>query len=204
MLPKHWETIDEILYLKKQDTAIVSDIHLGSTNINESTDRLFTILSQVNPQRLIINGDLCYLHTTNILQKEYKQKLVNILQRLNETVPELIYLEGNHEMHSELFPDILTNTSVTIDLQYDELDTIVVTHGHKHVDIASENYIIGHAHPRKQGHDVYHYKQGGYKNGDLIIMPAFANAVDGVDINEYDSRCPMLGKDTQTYKHNVV
>lgn len=204
MLPEMWEVFDEILYLQKWDTAIISDIHFNSSENSYTTKfRILNTIQNINPNKLIINGDLCYLHQTDFEKYRYCTVLSELLHELVRLVNTCIYLEGNHEQHSTIFPKCIENLNIHTGLYY-TIGNTVVTHGHKSVDIESDRYIIGHVHPRKQNDNVYHYKESEYKDGSLTIMPAFAENVDGVDINNYDGICPMLGDDTQEYQHVKV
>jgi metallophosphoesterase superfamily enzyme len=128
--------------------------------------------------------------------------LLTFINNLNKTVDRLVYLEGNHELHSENHLQLMEDIQLNISM-YHKIDDIVITHGHTDVDVEANDYIIGHIHPKKQGKDVYHYKSREYKNGNLTIMPAFADQVNGVDINNYNGICPFLGSDTKEYKHLI-
>lgn len=204
MFKNDWVTFDEILYLKSYETAIASDIHFGSSkDLNYTKNKLLDKMDDINPQKLVINGDLYYLHTDKFNENLYHDMLIQFIHSLNNKVDKLVYLEGNHELHTEEYPHLTEDIQLNVG-KYHKIHNTVITHGHINVNVEANNYIIGHVHPRKQGEDVYHYKSKEYKNGNLTIMPAFANKVNGVDINNYDGKCPIIGNNTEEYKHLKV
>lgn len=204
MFRSDWVLYDEILYLSDKDTVIISDIHFGaSKDLKETKYRLLNPLKKINPNRLVFNGDLYHLRfSQNYETNSYYNYIYQAISEINDVVNELIFLEGNHELHLDY------RSKKTIDdlcyracEKYYKIDDIIITHGHTDINESAEEYIIGHVHPRKNGDDVYHYKENEYNNSNLTIMPAFANSVDGVDIDNYSGRCPFLGSNTETYQY---
>lgn len=207
MFNANWELYDEIIYLSDKDTAIVSDVHFGaSKDLKYTKSRLVDTIKTINPNRLIFNGDLYYLSFSHNYEIEtYYNYIYQTVSELNNTVNELIFLKGNHEIHlnshsKKTIEELCYQTSE----KYYKIDNIVITHGHTDIDVSADEYIIGHVHPRKDGDDVYHYNYNGLHQGNLTIMPAFSNSVNGVDINNYSGRCPLLENNTEEYEHIKV
>ena len=203
MLPQTWNFIDKILYLSEYDTIIASDIHIGSGDILNTLDRLFTVIDTIQPTTVILNGDLYYLHCAQSMTDAYHSTLKKFIKALILKVDTVVYLEGNHELHSEVYPKIVKDLNVKTGL-YHQISDIIVTHGHSSTDKTGTEYIIGHIHPKKQNTDVYHYKinTGQYKN--VTILPAFSNNVDRADIDTYTGRCPILNEKLNDYSFKYI
>lgn len=207
MFNTNWELYDEIIHVVDKDIAVVSDIHFGaSKDLEHTKSRLLNIIKYIDPKTLVLNGDLYYLNFSRYHNADNYYKFIN--QTISDTkdmVDELIFVKGNHEIHlnSRGKKTIENLCEQTYDLYY-KIDNIVISHGHADINESSDEYIIGHIHPRKDGDDVYHYKYNGLCQGNLTIMPAFSNSVNGVDIDNYSGRCPPLDENTEEYEHLKV
>ncbi len=216
VLPKMWKTYGRTLYLKKYDTLIVSDIHLGkcisencdiAQKYDEKYNRLNKIIENTETITLILNGDIFYCSSNYFNnQMEEDEYALNILHKLNDKVDELILLEGNHELVLGGFTD---NICVCFNVKpHHKIDDILIHHGHK-IGTSEENinhHIIGHIHPTIDGNAVFHYSEKGYKNKSVTILPAFCKIVDSVNINYYGGICPLFenGIDSNNYKTILI
>lgn len=207
MFNTNWELYDEIIHIVNKDIAVVSDIHFGaSKDLEHTKSRLLNIIKKIDPKILVINGDLYYLNfSRNHSADDYYNFINQVIPNIKNIVNTLIFVKGNHEIHlnSRAKNTIEDLCEQTYDLYY-KIDNVVISHGHTDINESADEYIIGHVHPQKDGDDVYHYKYNGLYQGNLTIIPAFSNSVNGVDINNYSGRCPPLDKNTEEYEYLKV
>nr|NIM91373.1 phosphoesterase [Candidatus Aminicenantes bacterium] len=101
------EIFDEYcLYLKNTESVVIADLHLGYEGVMQSEgvffpryqkkvilNRLERILDDLNPQKIIVNGDFKHEFSRNLSQewKEIKEVLDFLRQRT-----EVVMIRGNH------------------------------------------------------------------------------------------------------------
>lgn len=133
---------DLAIYLKNQDTLIISDTHIGreesmqksginipSSQFQDLKKRLEQILKQQQFKRIVINGDVKH-EFTKISDTEWSHTL-KIIDLLSNHTKELILIKGNHD---NILDPITTKRKNLIVQDYLVLDTILITHGHKILD----------------------------------------------------------------------
>lgn len=210
-LPK-FNNYGKTLYLQDYDVLIVSDIHFGicrtidninaEKQYNDKYNRLNSIISELNPDKLILNGDTFYnpFNETNPLKED--DMAISILHKLDSSVDEFIMLEGNHELTLGGFTENIKNS---FNVGYSEkVDDILIHHGHNEPTEEANHQIIGHMHPRLDGNDIFHYSESGYNDASVIILPAFCNFVDGVDIRYYGGLCPVFDNGIDATEYNNI
>jgi UDP-2,3-diacylglucosamine pyrophosphatase LpxH len=83
----------------KEDTIIISDLHLGSKNCQ--AHRLGNFLHKLlenNPHRLILDGDVFELWSTNYKNIEAPEhRVVKLIAALSEKGTKIVYIPGNHD-----------------------------------------------------------------------------------------------------------
>jgi uncharacterized protein len=200
------EIIDLALYLKKEKILIISDLHLGYEEalnkqgyliprfqFEEIIKKLKSILKKVNPNKIIINGDLKH-EFGNISKLEWKQvtDLIDFFKN-----KEIILIKGNHD---NILGPIAKKKNVKLVDKY-ETDNILITHGHKVPKKLNKTIIIGHEHPAISFEDRKDQKfkcflKGKYKKHTLIVTPSFNLISSGTDITKQKLLSPFL-------KHNL-
>ena len=197
--------IDLALWLKKEQTLIISDIHLGyeesmqlkgvllpKFQVEEIINKLKLIFKKVQPQKIIINGDLKH-EFGKVLSQEWKDVL-RLIDFLLENCSELILVKGNHDV---ILDPIAKKRNLKIVNEYLIADILLV-HGDKLVETKAKTIIIGHEHPSvtiREGNKQERYKcflKGKWKNKLLIVMPSFNPLLEGTDVIKEQLLSPFL------------
>ena len=200
------EIINLSLWLEKEKTLIISDIHIGyeeylqqkgvmlpKLQTKEIIQQLKTIFKKVQPQKIIINGDLKH-EFGKVLQQEWKDvlKLIDFLQ---QHCQELILVKGNHDV---ILGPIASKRNLTVVNDY-KIEDILIVHGDKLPDkTTAKTIIIGHEHPSvtirdKQKYERYKcFLKGKWKNSELIVMPSFNPLLEGTDLVKEELLSPFL------------
>jgi len=88
------------------DAIIISDIHLGSDVCQaEALDKFLKKIDKLQPQRLIVNGDLFDCLNFNKLPKHHWHILKDLRKLSKHT--EVIWINGNHDGHYEYVSNLL-------------------------------------------------------------------------------------------------
>ena len=113
-------TIETIKPLQKNTTIVfVSDLHIGTINLDYELDYLIDEVNKINPGIVIIGGDLFDEYTSN----EEKERTI---RKINELEQDVYLIEGNHDMFTvddkEMFEGsnirVLEDESVLVDNNY--------------------------------------------------------------------------------------
>lgn len=205
-ISKNLEIINLALWLKRKETLIVSDFHLGyeeylhqkgvlvpKFQIEEIIKGLKPILKQTKPKTIIINGDLKH-EFGRVLKQEWKDVL-KLVDFLKENCQELILIKGNHDL---ILGPIVSKRDIKV-VDEHHIDNILITHGDKIKEIRkTKTIIIGHEHPAisfKEKSKVEKYKcflKGGWKKKKLIVMPSFNPLLEGTDVVKEKLLSPFL------------
>jgi hypothetical protein len=137
---------------------VVTDLHIGfegnlaenkifvgkNTTLNESIEKITSIIESQKPDGIILLGDI-KSGITRILKNEWNE-IPEFLKRISEKV-EVTLIPGNHDANiSRLVPEGITLIS-SIGMV---LEDVLLTHGHT---MPSENFghvdkiVMGHLHP---------------------------------------------------------
>lgn len=214
------EMIDLCLYIKKEKTLIISDIHLGfeeSLNqqgillprfqFKETMERLEKIISKLEIKKIIINGDLKH-EFGNISDTEWKNSL-ELMDYLKKD-REIILIKGNHD---KIIKPIAEKRNLKL-YSYYRLNDIYICHGDfipKDEDFKNSRIIIiGHEHPavsigtkiRKETYKCF--LKGKYKDKDLIVMPSFNVITEGTNILKEKLLSPFLQQDLNNFEIYIV
>lgn len=209
--------IDLALYLNNHKTLVLADFHIGYEEaLNKQGTmiprfqfkniilRLEKIFKQVQPETIIINGDIKHEFGT-ISNQEWRETL-KLLEFLKRKCKKLILIKGNHDT---ILGPIADKKDIKIVDNY-KIDNILITHGHKLEKTNSNILIIAHEHPAiglKEGARIEKYKaflKGKPKNQTIIIQPSFNLVTEGTDILREDILSPFLKQDLDNFEIFVV
>ena len=197
------EIIDLALYLIKEKTLIISDLHIGieeSLNkqgvliprfqFNDFLNKLKLIFEKVNVERIVFNGDL--KHEFGEISRQEWNNILKLFDFLKDK--EIIIIKGNHD---PILKPIAEKRNMKLIESYD-LNNISILHGDKILTNLGKILIIGHEHPAvslKKGARTEKYScflKGKWKNKTLIIMPSFNLLTYGSDILKEKLLSPFL------------
>jgi len=203
------EIIGLSLYLKREKTLIISDIHIG---LEESLNKegilvprfqlkrllpeLESVLSKVHPQKIIINGDL--KHEFGLISEQEWRDTLKVLDFLSRNANELILIKGNHD--TILGPIAgKRNLTVTASLR---IGDVLILHGDKIPPDRElkgiSTIIIGHEHPAVSIRDTIRselfkcFLLGSFRRRKLIVMPSMNYLTEGTDILGEELLSPFL------------
>lgn len=210
------EIVDLALFLKKQKTLIIADIHIGFEEalnkqglliprfqFKEVFSRLKKILDKTKPKLVIVNGDLKHEFGT-ISEQEWRDSL-KILDLLRKYA-KVILIKGNHDT---ILGPIARKRDVKVVDDY-IIDDILVIHGHKLKKTDKKTIIIAHEHTAvslKEGARVELFKcflKGKYKRKTLIVQPSFNLVVEGTDVLKEKLLSPFLKQDLKNFEVFIV
>jgi putative SbcD/Mre11-related phosphoesterase len=198
---------DLALWLKKEKTLVIADLHLGfEENLHrqgvlvpwfqfkEIKKRLEKIFSKTKPEKIIINGDL--KHEFGSIPQQEWDEVKGIIDFLQKNSKELILVKGNHD---KILGPIANYKKVKLKDSVTIRDTIIM-HGHELSKIPEKikTIIIAHEHPAlglTDGTTTELYKcflKGTYAGKTLIVQPSFCLATEGTDVLKENVLSPFL------------
>ena len=214
---------DLFLYLKKYESFIISDIHLGYEetlnrqgvliprfNYNDLTIRIEKAIHKIYAKgyrikEIIINGDL--LHSFSKISRDEKFYLTRIFELLNK-YGNIIVLKGNHDKALSFL--LANDVKFVNELIYND---ILIVHGdsiNKHSSSKKiKTIIIGHEHPSialNSGIRTEKYKcflKGKYKNQNLIVTPSCNLFIEGSDVLREKMLSPYI-KNIQDFETYII
>jgi len=207
------EIVDLGLYLKKQKTLIVSDLHIGYEEalnkqgylvpifqFEDIFERLKKIIEKVFPKRIIINGDL--KHEFGTISHQEWNGVLRLLDFLKDM--EIILVKGNHD---NILGPIVDKRNIKVVERYD-IDDISIIHGNKIIENTNKIIIIGHEHPtisfKERPDEKYKcFLKGKWKSQDLIVIPSLLS-IPGTDIKREKLLSPYLQQNLEDFEVFVV
>lgn len=202
------ELHDLTIYLKKQKTLILADLHLGyETNLRangylvpwfqyeEIQKRLTPILEKLKPHKIIINGDMKH-EFGKIPQREWDE-VKGMISFLKERCSELVLIKGNHD---SILGPIAKHKEVKLIEEAILVGDTFITHGHKlfKIPTKAKTILIAHEHPaititdNISSETVKCYLKGTYKEKTLIVQPSICLAAEGSDVLTSKKLSPFL------------
>ncbi len=197
------EIVDLALYLKKEKTLVISDLHLGYEKellakgvlippfqFKEIKERLGKIFEKCcDLKYIVINGDLKH-EFGRISGQEWKE-ILELIDLLSKHCKKIVVIKGNHDI-------ILDRITKKRNVQFEKIGFapsrgIFILHGHK-IPVKSKKLenaktiIIGNEHPAvslTDGTITEKYKcflKGKWKGKNLVAQPSFCLAREGTDI----------------------
>jgi putative SbcD/Mre11-related phosphoesterase len=197
------EIIDLSLYLIKEKTLIISDLHIGlEESLNKKgiliprfqfgdfLNKLKLIFEKVKVDKIIFNGDL--KHEFGEISRQEWNNILKLFDFLNDK--EIIIVKGNHD---PILKPIVDKKNLKLVESYN-LNDITMLHGDKILNNLNKILIIGHEHPAislKKGirNEKYScFLKGKYKNHILIVMPSFNLMTYGTNVLKEKLLSPYL------------
>jgi len=217
-ITKNIEIKDLALYLKKENTLIISDPQLGYeenllnkgvlipfNQLKDLKERLNKIFKNLKFKNIIINGDL--KHEFGKISRQEWKEVTEIIEFLSSFCEKLIIIKGNHDI---VLNSITKKNNIEVVENY-KIGKTFITHGHKIPEIPKDinTIIIGHEHPAisitdGEVKEIYKcYLKCKFKNKTLIVQPSSFLLNEGTDILTYDSHSPFI-KDFENFEVWIV
>ncbi|QZP39150.1 metallophosphoesterase [Halobaculum magnesiiphilum] len=202
---------DRGAYIRAADTLVVADLHVGraeasdvSYPLGEASDlsgRLRSLLDRFEPSEVVVAGDA--LHRFDRVSVAAERSLAGLVDVCRDAGARPVFVRGNHD-------GALGGTAVgdaTASNAWDapvhdayELDgnvrgaPVVVRHGHEAPpeDESAGLYVVGHDHPtieiEGKRHPCWLYAERGFRDADVLMLPAFTRLAAGVTVNGMTAR----------------
>ena len=199
------EIVRASLWLSQKKTLIINDLHIGyeealhrkgilvpKFQLREIIKEMEQIFIQVQPQKMIINGDLKHEFGT-VLRQEWSEVL-QFLDFCLQHCQEVIIIKGNHD---PIIKPIAEKRGIFVVTEYQIGDTLIV-HGDKIIETKTKRIIIGHEHPaitirEKSKREKYKcFLKGKWKGKELIAVPSFNPLLEGTDVLQEELLSPFL------------
>ena len=209
------------LYLKKENTLVFGDLHLGYEEVlniqgfliprfqyKEILSYLKKIFSEICPKKVIINGDLKH-EFGRISQQEWKEVFgfLDFLKSI-KGIEKIILIKGNHD--TILTPLTKRRKLEINDYFYFPERKIYICHGHKiPIDESFKKakiLIISHDHPSlglKEGLRVEKIKcflKGRWNKKILIQIPSLNFVSEGTDITQEMMLSPFMKRGIENFE----
>ncbi len=200
------EIINTALWLSREKTLIINDLHLGyeealhrkgvlvpKFQLQEILKEMESIFRKIEPERIIINGDLKHEFGT-VLRQEWSEVL-RFLDFCLQHCTEIVIIRGNHD---PVITPIANKRGIKV-LQKYEIGNTIIVHGDQLIETKAQRIIIGHEHPAitiREGSKREKYKcflKGKWKGKELIAVPSFNPLLEGTDILKEELLSPFLG-----------
>ncbi|MEK6851170.1 MAG: metallophosphoesterase [Candidatus Thermoplasmatota archaeon] len=198
--PGLFVTRDYALWLERERTLAISDLHLGYEGAMQEAgvaiprrqkgvmlERLDRLLTKYEPEKVLVNGDFKHEFSRN-LEEEWKdvQDVLDFLHK--RTVPVLV--RGNHDNY---LMTILSKKGLDLHRKV-ELGGYTFVHGHDDPGVSGP-LVLGHEHPAVKLRDelgAVISLPAFVVQDDLVLLPAFSPLALGVDVTERPKLSPLL------------
>jgi putative SbcD/Mre11-related phosphoesterase len=199
------------LYLKKEKTLVISDIHIGLEEamnrqgvliprfqLKRVLEELERVIGQTRPERIVIAGDLKH-EFGGISEQEWRDTL-KVLDFLAKDAREVVLIKGNHDT---ILGPIAEKRNIKV-LDFLRIGEVYITHGDKIPKRDNKGFqdskivIIGHEHPavsirEKSRAELFKcFLVGKYGRKSLIVMPSMNFVAEGTDILREELLSPFL------------
>lgn len=197
------------IYLRKEKTLIISDIHIGleeamnkggvlvpRLQLKRLLEELENIIKETKPQKIVINGDLKH-EFGSISEQEWRDTL-KVLDFVGKNAGEIFLVRGNHD---KILGPIAGKRDINI-VDYLKIGDIYITHGDKlpkNKEFAdSKIVIIGHEHPavsirEKSRSELFKcFLVGKFGNKKLVVTPSMNFVTEGTDVLREELLSPFL------------
>jgi putative SbcD/Mre11-related phosphoesterase len=214
--------IDLALYISKHKTLVISDLHIGFEealnkegfliprfHFKDLVLRLENILKQVNPETIVIAGDLKH-EFGKISETEWKNTL-KIIDFLSRHCSQIVLVRGNHDRILEPILEKRKSSKIMIADQL-VIGDIVIAHGNKLVKETKgiKTIIIGHEHPAVGISEMARtetfkcFLKGKFEGKNLVVMPSMNLVTEGTDVSKEKLMSPYLKKRIGNFECYVV
>ena len=219
---KDIEINDLFLYLKKYNTLVIGDVHIGYEEalnkegiliprfqFKDTITRLEKAIKNKRFNSIILLGDVKHEFGT-ISETEWRNTL-QFLDTLSRYTENIILIKGNHD---KILEPIANKRNLEVK-DHIMLGDIFLLHGHvipeKNKDFKdSKIIIIGHEHPAisitdKLKTEIYKcFIKGKYNSKVLIVVPSFNLVTEGTDISKEELLSPFLHQGIKNFEVFVV
>ncbi|HLD05016.1 MAG TPA: metallophosphoesterase [Candidatus Nanoarchaeia archaeon] len=213
------EIIDLTLHLKKHQTLVIGDLHIGMEEalnkqgvliprfqFKELLVRLEKIISTAKPKNIILIGDV--KHEFGVITETEWRNIVCLIDFLKEkAIVEII--KGNHDA---IVLPIAAKRNILVK-DHIKMGDFYLCHGHKLPTDSdfkeAKTIIMGHEHPAiglQDGPRREMYKcflVGKYKRKNLIILPSLSTLSEGTDVTKEQFLSPLI-KNIKDFKFYIV
>ncbi len=210
-LDKRFSFENFFLYLRKENTIVFGDVHMGyeealnkqgilipRTQYSLTAKRLEEFFEGKKFDKIVINGDLKH-EFGSISETEWRHTL-RIIDYLALKCKKLILVKGNHD---KILGPIAEKRNIEI-VDYLIMDDIFICHGHYIPDAIFskkiKSVIVGHEHPAISLMDYPRIEKfkcflnGKWKGKELIVHPSFNLMTEGTDILKEKLLSPFIEK----------
>jgi len=221
-LTENIEIVDLTLWLKKEKTLVMGDLHLGMEEsmqkrgilvpffqFDEIKSKLEKVFEQVKPKTIIINGD--FKHEFGKIHNQEWREGLKMLDFLKENAEEVIITRGNHD---PVIGPIAKRKDVPIKEEGIKIGNIYILHGHKvptnNEFKDAEIVIIGNEHPAigltdENVKETYKcFLKGTWEDKTLIVQPSMCQLTIGSDILRENPLSPYMKQDISNFDVFVV
>jgi putative SbcD/Mre11-related phosphoesterase len=192
---------DRGVYVRDADALVVADLHVGrgeasdvSYPLGEEADltaRLRSLLEGYGPAEVVIAGDV--LHRFDRVSLAAERSLEGVADVCRDAGARPILVRGNHDTALADAWDGTVHDAYELDARVRSAP-IVVRHGHEvpPPDESAGLYVVGHDHPTIEiegaRHPCWLYAERGFRDADVLMMPAFTRLAAGVAVNGMTAR----------------
>src|SRR3989344_8272817 len=219
---KDIEINDLFLYLKKYNTLVIGDVHIGYEEalnkegiliprfqFKDTLARLEKAIKNKRFNSIILLGDVKHEFGT-ISETEWRNTL-QFLDTLSGYTKKIMLIKGNQD---KMLEPIANKRNLEVK-DYVRIGDIILLHGHiipeKNKDFKdSKIIIIGHEHPaisitdRLKTENFKCFLKGWYKSKTLIVVPSFNLVTEGTDISRGELLSPFLHHDLKNFEVFIV
>ncbi|RLM59515.1 metallophosphoesterase [Halobellus sp. Atlit-31R] len=191
------------LFLPNADTLVLSDLHVGRSEASDVAfplgerrdlvERLEARVAETDPSTVVFAGDV--LHRFGTVTDRSRETVSELASACRDAGSEVVFVRGNHDAMLDSIREDVRDAYVV----GDEPRT-VVCHGHAEPPLDAELYVVGHDHPaieiEGQRRPCFLHAPAGYREADVLMLPAFSRLAAGVEINgarAADLQSPLIG-----------
>ena len=199
--------VDLGLYLEKEKTLVIADLHLGyeehlakqgvlvpRVQYEQTIKRLDYIFSKLpDVETIVLNGDV--KHEFGRVNPQEWREVLKLIDYLSEK-GNLVVIKGNHDT---ILGPITKKRDITEVKEY-RIGDVLIAHGDYVPENLAKIVIIGHEHPTitlredAKSERFKCYLKGKYKRSVLIVQPSFNLLTQGTDVSRERLLSPFLKK----------
>lgn len=208
-ISKGIKIVDLSLFMPKKKLLVVSDIHLGieeeyqkrgtlvpKFHLKDLIKRFDYIFSKVNPETILITGDLKH-EFGNISEQEWRD-LLRFFDYLSKHSKKVILLKGNHD---PMLGPIAKKRNLEV-LKELVVGDVLFIHGDSvpKLNKKIKTIVMGHEHPaitlreKTKSERFKCFLKGKYEGRTLIVQPSMNLLVEGTDVSQGRFLSPLLKK----------
>lgn len=211
------EAVDLGLWIREEKVLVLCDLHIGYEDALQKQGvlvprrqykdiiaRLDLILHRVQPETIVINGDLKH-EFGSITAQEWKEVL-QFLDYLEDKCKRIVLVKGNHDT---ILGPLAAKKGLEVVEEYRVGDVLMI-HGNAVPEKIAKVIVMGHEHPaiglRMEGRTEKFkcFLVGKWRRSTLIVQPSFNLLVEGTDLSKEGILSPLLKKGVDDFEVWVV